>query len=118
MVPPRLAPGRSSDVTVKLPVDDPLPGLLKERLGQFLGRLGQPRVDDQLREIHDALLAYAMNGERLPIQHGYPLRLVVPGWDGVASVKWLSEIAAVERPSTASSRSTGISTNGPETVNR
>ena len=39
-----------------------------------------------------------MNGEPLPIQHGYPLRLVVPGWYGVASVKWLSEIEAVERP--------------------
>jgi DMSO/TMAO reductase YedYZ molybdopterin-dependent catalytic subunit len=46
----------------------------------------------------NALLAYAMNGEPLPIQHGYPLRLVVPGWYGVASVKWLSEIEAVERP--------------------
>jgi DMSO/TMAO reductase YedYZ molybdopterin-dependent catalytic subunit len=45
-----------------------------------------------------SLLAYAMNGEPLPIQHGYPLRLVVPGWYGVASVKWLSEIEAVERP--------------------
>jgi DMSO/TMAO reductase YedYZ molybdopterin-dependent catalytic subunit len=39
-----------------------------------------------------------MNGEPLPIQHGYPLRLVVPGWYGVASVKWLSEVEAVERP--------------------
>jgi DMSO/TMAO reductase YedYZ molybdopterin-dependent catalytic subunit len=46
----------------------------------------------------DALLAYAMNGERLPIQHGYPLRLVVPGWYAVASVKWLTEIEAVEEP--------------------
>ena len=40
----------------------------------------------------DVLLAYAMNGEALPIQHGYPLRLIVPGWYGVASVKWLTEI--------------------------
>lgn len=39
-----------------------------------------------------ALLAYAMNGEPLPIQHGYPLRLVVPGWYGMASVKWLTDI--------------------------
>jgi len=39
-----------------------------------------------------ALLAYAMNGEALPLQHGYPLRLVVPGWYGVASVKWLTTI--------------------------
>ncbi len=40
----------------------------------------------------DALLAYAMNGEPLPVQHGYPLRLVVPGWYAVTSVKWLTEI--------------------------
>jgi DMSO/TMAO reductase YedYZ molybdopterin-dependent catalytic subunit len=43
-----------------------------------------------------ALLAYAMNGEPLPIQHGYPLRLVVPGWYAVASVKWLTEIELID----------------------
>jgi len=43
----------------------------------------------------EALLAYAMNGEMLPIQHGYPLRLVVPGWYAVASVKWLTEIDVI-----------------------
>jgi DMSO/TMAO reductase YedYZ molybdopterin-dependent catalytic subunit len=43
-----------------------------------------------------ALLAYAMNGEALPIQHGYPLRLVVPGWYGMASVKWLTNIEVVD----------------------
>ncbi len=44
-----------------------------------------------------ALLAYAMNGEPLPIQHGYPLRVVVPGWYAVTSVKWLSEIELIDR---------------------
>jgi len=39
-----------------------------------------------------ALLAYAMNGEALPIVHGYPLRVIVPGWYAVASVKWLTQI--------------------------
>jgi DMSO/TMAO reductase YedYZ molybdopterin-dependent catalytic subunit len=43
----------------------------------------------------DVLLAYAMNGEPLPVEHGYPLRLVVPGWYGVTSVKWLTEIEAI-----------------------
>jgi len=43
----------------------------------------------------DALLAYAMNGEPLPAQHGYPLRVVVPGWYAVASVKWLTEIDVI-----------------------
>lgn len=46
----------------------------------------------------DALLAYAMNGEPLPIQHGYPVRLIVPSWYAVASVKWLTEIELVDRP--------------------
>ena len=50
-------------------------------------------VDDADRS--EALLAYAMNGEMLPIQHGYPLRLVVPGWYAVASVKWLTEIDVI-----------------------
>jgi DMSO/TMAO reductase YedYZ molybdopterin-dependent catalytic subunit/rhodanese-related sulfurtransferase/glyoxylase-like metal-dependent hydrolase (beta-lactamase superfamily II) len=45
-----------------------------------------------------ALLAYAMNGERLPIQHGYPVRLVVPSWYGVASVKWLTAIELAGQP--------------------
>jgi DMSO/TMAO reductase YedYZ molybdopterin-dependent catalytic subunit/rhodanese-related sulfurtransferase len=47
-----------------------------------------------------ALLAYAMNGEPLPLEHGYPLRLIVPGWYAVASVKWLTEIEAIGSPFT------------------
>jgi DMSO/TMAO reductase YedYZ molybdopterin-dependent catalytic subunit len=50
---------------------------------------------DEARE-SQALLAYAMNGESLPIQHGYPLRLVVPGWYAVASVKWLTDIEVID----------------------
>jgi DMSO/TMAO reductase YedYZ molybdopterin-dependent catalytic subunit len=46
----------------------------------------------------DLLLAYAMNGEPLPIQHGAPLRLVVPGWYAVASVKWLTGIELTDHP--------------------
>jgi DMSO/TMAO reductase YedYZ molybdopterin-dependent catalytic subunit len=46
----------------------------------------------------DALLAYTMNGEPLPLQHGFPLRLVVPGWYAVASVKWLTGIEVLDRP--------------------
>jgi len=42
-----------------------------------------------------ALLAYSMNGEPLPVRHGAPLRLVVPGWYAVASVKWLTDITVV-----------------------
>jgi DMSO/TMAO reductase YedYZ molybdopterin-dependent catalytic subunit len=46
----------------------------------------------------DVLLAFAMNGEPLPLRHGFPLRLVVPRWYGMASVKWLTRIEAVEQP--------------------
>ena len=46
----------------------------------------------------DVLLAWAMNGQALAPQHGAPLRLIVPGWFGMASVKWLSSIEALERP--------------------
>lgn len=52
---------------------------------------------DQLRET-GAILAFAMNGEALPVQHGYPLRLIVPGWYAVASVKWLSRIHVIDEP--------------------
>jgi DMSO/TMAO reductase YedYZ molybdopterin-dependent catalytic subunit len=45
-----------------------------------------------------ALVAYAMNGEPLPLQHGRPVRLIVPGWYAVASVKWLTEIEAIGYP--------------------
>jgi DMSO/TMAO reductase YedYZ molybdopterin-dependent catalytic subunit len=46
----------------------------------------------------EVLVAWAMNGQPLPPQHGAPLRLVVPGWYGMASVKWLVRIEAVEAP--------------------
>ena len=45
-----------------------------------------------------AILAYELNGAPLPSQHGYPLRLVVPGWYGMTNVKWLSSITAVSEP--------------------
>ena len=46
----------------------------------------------------EALLAYEVNGVPLPPQHGFPLRLVVPGWYGMTSVKWLSRISLVAEP--------------------
>jgi len=45
----------------------------------------------------DTLLAYEMNGERLPTPHGFPLRAIVPGWEGAYSVKWLTHIAVSDR---------------------
>jgi DMSO/TMAO reductase YedYZ molybdopterin-dependent catalytic subunit len=48
----------------------------------------------------DVLLAYKMNGEDLPSEHGFPLRAVVPGWYAMGSVKWLQRIIVTDRPFT------------------
>ena len=44
----------------------------------------------------EVLLAYEMNGQPLEPQHGYPLRMVVPGWYGMTSIKWLDRIEAID----------------------
>jgi DMSO/TMAO reductase YedYZ molybdopterin-dependent catalytic subunit len=48
----------------------------------------------------EVLVAYAMNWRPLPPQHGSPLRLIVPGWYGMAHVKWLRDIALTDTPFT------------------
>jgi DMSO/TMAO reductase YedYZ molybdopterin-dependent catalytic subunit len=53
-------------------------------------------VEEALRD--DVLLAYEMNGGPIPPTHGFPLRLVVPDWYGMASVKWLRSITAIAEP--------------------
>ena len=45
----------------------------------------------------NTLLVYEMNGEPLPPLHGFPLRLIAPGWYGVANVKWLRRIEVLDR---------------------
>jgi len=46
----------------------------------------------------EVLLAYAMNGRPLAPQHGFPLRVIVPGWYGMTHVKWLRSITVTDRP--------------------
>ncbi len=53
-------------------------------------------VSDALAD--DVLVADAMNGQPLPPQHGHPVRLVAPGWYGMAHVKWLVGIEVVAEP--------------------
>lgn len=48
--------------------------------------------------LDDCLVVYAQNGEALRPEQGYPLRLVVPGWEGNVSVKWLRRIKVGDRP--------------------
>jgi DMSO/TMAO reductase YedYZ molybdopterin-dependent catalytic subunit len=45
----------------------------------------------------DTILAYEMSGEPLPILHGFPLRAIVPGWEGAYAVKWLTDIQVIEK---------------------
>ena len=52
-------------------------------------------LTDALRE--DILLCYEMNGEPLEKEHGFPLRLIVPGWFGISWVKWLNRIEVIDR---------------------
>jgi len=53
-------------------------------------------VDEALDD--DVLLAYDLNGAPLPPQHGFPLRLLVPGWYGMTNVKWLARIELIDKP--------------------
>jgi DMSO/TMAO reductase YedYZ molybdopterin-dependent catalytic subunit len=53
-------------------------------------------LEDALRD--EVIVAYAMNGAPLPPQHGYPARLIVPGWYGMTHVKWLRSITVVDSP--------------------
>jgi DMSO/TMAO reductase YedYZ molybdopterin-dependent catalytic subunit len=46
----------------------------------------------------DTIVALYMNGKPLSYRHGYPARLIVPGWYGMASVKWLHRIVVIEEP--------------------
>jgi len=63
------------------------------------------RVADASRD--EVLLAYEVNGQPLPPQHGFPLRLVVPGWYGMTNVKWLARITAVAEPFTGFQQAEG-----------
>ena len=47
---------------------------------------------------HDTLLVYGMNGQALPPDHGFPVRVLLPGWVGVSNVKWVGSIEVSEEP--------------------
>ncbi|RZD87192.1 sulfite oxidase [Streptomyces albidoflavus] len=64
--------------------------------GVPLGRVRRPLP--VAKALDDVILAYEMNGEPLPPDHGYPVRLLVPGWIGISSVKWLGDIEVSTQP--------------------
>jgi sulfane dehydrogenase subunit SoxC len=58
------------------------------------------------KAMDDCLVAYGQNGEAVRPEQGYPLRLLVPGWEGINSVKWLRRIKLVDQPVMAMFEST------------
>lgn len=55
-------------------------------------------VPVEMARAGDVLIAYKMNGADLTKSHGFPVRVVVPGWYGMASVKWLTRIVVTDKP--------------------
>ncbi|KQX91603.1 sulfite oxidase [Streptomyces clavifer] len=64
--------------------------------GTNLGRVRRPLP--VAKALDDVLLAYEMNGEPLPPDHGYPVRLIVPSWVGIANIKWVGDIEVSAEP--------------------
>jgi sulfane dehydrogenase subunit SoxC len=50
------------------------------------------------KAVDDVVIAYAMNGESLRLENGYPVRMVVPGWGGRIHVKWLNSLKVANQP--------------------
>ncbi len=59
---------------------------------------GMNRSLPVMKALDDVLIAFAMNGEALRPEQGYPLRAVIPGWEGNLWVKWLRRIEAGDKP--------------------
>ena len=62
------------------------------------GRIRFARSLPLEKALDDVLLAHTMNGQKLSASHGFPLRVIVPGWYAVASVKWLRRIIVTDKP--------------------
>ncbi len=66
------------------------------------------------KALDDAILAWGMNGEDLLPDHGYPLRLVLPGWVGIASIKWLGSLEVSRAELTSPWNTTFYRMTGPQ----
>ncbi|WP_428951432.1 sulfite oxidase [Streptomyces sp. cg35] len=64
--------------------------------GTNLGRVRRPLP--VTKALDDVILAYEMNGEPLPPDHGAPVRVVAPSWIGIASIKWVGDIEVSREP--------------------
>ncbi|MDO9357166.1 MAG: molybdopterin-dependent oxidoreductase, partial [Solirubrobacteraceae bacterium] len=64
--------------------------------GRSQGRVRRPIPIK--KALHDVIIALEMNGRVLPADHGFPARLIVPGWVGIANTKWLGQIQVSKTP--------------------
>jgi sulfite oxidase len=75
---------------------DAHPELQHLRFESLDGMLASIDANKGLNPFGDVILAYEMNGEDLPRDHGYPLRVIVPGYAAVRNVKWLKKLELAE----------------------
>jgi sulfane dehydrogenase subunit SoxC len=75
---------------------------VKPKAGWFLAEGGDAAVLSRSipvsKALEDALLVWGQNGEPLRVQNGYPVRLLLPGWEGNACVKWLRRLEFMDQP--------------------
>jgi sulfite oxidase len=94
----RWAGVRFRDVLAKAGLKDSAQHILLDGADEPIGKMPdfQRTIPVQKALDPDTLLAFEMNGQPLPLEHGYPLRLVVPGWAGDSWVKWLQHIEVLD----------------------
>ena len=84
---------RLADVLELAGISDGAESVLLVGLDEGAPEGGFRRAVSREKAMHpDTLLAYGLNGEALPPDHGYPLRALLPGWIGASSIKWLGRI--------------------------
>lgn len=90
---------RLSDVLAKAGVKTAAKNLLFDGADVPMGTMPEFKRTLPLRKAmaRDTLLAYEMNGQTMPVSHGFPLRLIVPGWAGDSWVKWVTSITALDK---------------------
>jgi len=89
---------RLKDVLAKAGVKDSAKHVLFDGADEPLGKMEDFRRSIPIEKAMDpdTMLAFAMNGQELPVQHGFPLRVVVPGWASDSWVKWLTRIEVLD----------------------
>lgn len=91
---------RMADVLKRAGVREPAVEVLFDGADQPLGTMQDFRRSITLKKaLHaDTLLAYEMNGEAIPLKHGFPVRVVAPGWASDSWVKWVTSVTVLDKP--------------------